>query len=75
MNNAHTANTIRMLCKEKGVSMKAFLKECEIRKGLIYSMETLDNTPSGDILEKIADYFDCSVDYLMGRTDNPEVNK
>ena len=26
-------------------------------------------------LWRLADYFDCSVDYLLGRTDNPEVNK
>lgn len=26
-------------------------------------------------LARIADYLDCSVDYLLGRTDNPEINK
>ena len=26
-------------------------------------------------LALIADYLGCSVDYLLGRTDNPEVNK
>jgi len=26
-------------------------------------------------LAKIADYLDCSVDYLLGRTDVPEVNR
>ena len=26
-------------------------------------------------LERIADYLDCSVDYLLGRTDNPAVNR
>ena len=26
-------------------------------------------------LAKIADYLDCSVDYLLGRTDNPEINR
>ena len=31
--------------------------------------------PKGDILVKIADYFDCSVDYLLGRTDNPNSHK
>lgn len=28
-----------------------------------------------DSLAKIADYLDCSVDYLLGRTDNPEINR
>lgn len=31
--------------------------------------------PAGDNLAKIADYLDCSVDYLLGRTDNPQSHK
>ena len=31
--------------------------------------------PSAEKLEKLADYLDCSVDYLLGRTDNPEINR
>lgn len=31
--------------------------------------------PNGEVLIKIADYLDCSVDYLLGRTDIPEVNR
>lgn len=31
--------------------------------------------PNGEALAKIADYLGCSVDYLLGRTDNPEINK
>lgn len=30
---------------------------------------------SSEFLVAIADYLDCSVDYLLGRTDSPEVNK
>lgn len=29
--------------------------------------------PKGDVLMKIADYFGCSVDYLLGRTENPNI--
>lgn len=29
------------------------------------------NHPSSDKLEKVADYFGISVDYLLGRTENP----
>lgn len=28
-----------------------------------------------DILCKLADYYNCSIDYLVGRTDNRETNK
>jgi transcriptional regulator with XRE-family HTH domain len=30
--------------------------------------------PNGEALIKIADYLNVSVDYLLGRTDNPEIN-
>ncbi len=31
--------------------------------------------PNFDITIKLADYLDCSVDYLLGRTDNPNSHK
>ena len=50
------------------------LSECGIRKSLIYDLEKRDWTPSISVAEQIANYFDCSVDYLLGRTDNPTVS-
>ena len=32
------------------------------------------SVPNGDVLIKIADYFNISVDYLLGRTDNKAIN-
>ncbi len=29
--------------------------------------------PSGDKIEKVADYFNVSTDYLLGRTNNPNI--
>lgn len=31
--------------------------------------------PTGDTLLLVANYFDCSVDYLLGRTNNPQAHK
>lgn len=33
-----------------------------------------DKSIAYDSLAKIADYLDCSMDYLVGRTDVPEIN-
>ena len=41
----------------------------------VYDLEKSGQIPSADKLERIADYLDCSVDYLLGRTDNPAVNR
>ena len=37
--------------------------------------ETGESEPTLNILIALADYFDVSLDYLTGRTDNPEINK
>lgn len=37
--------------------------------------ETGDNDIPTQILIKLADLYDVSVDYLLGRTNNPETNK
>lgn len=34
-----------------------------------------EREPSVTVLVAIADFFDVSIDYLVGRTDNPAVNK
>lgn len=73
MNNAQLAGIIKELCKSRGTSVSKMLSECGIRKSLIYDLEKRDWTPSISVAEQIANYFDCSVDYLLGRTDNPTV--
>ncbi|MDE5771673.1 MAG: hypothetical protein K2I06_08640 [Ruminococcus sp.] len=71
MNNAQIAQNIKDECKTKKVSVSKLLEDCVIRKGFIYDLEKRDYTPSVEIMGKIADYLDVSVDYLLGRTDTP----
>lgn len=75
MQNIHIATTIKLLCKARGISINAFLKECELTKSFIYDLEKRNTSPSADKLTKISNYFDCSVDYLLGRTNNPDSHK
>lgn len=37
--------------------------------------EANDQRPSFDILTSLADFYNVSLDYLVGRTKNPEINK
>ena len=67
MNNAQTCIIIKELCKKQNIAVSKMLAETAIRRSLIYDMEKRDYTPSAEILEKIADYLNCSVDYLLGR--------
>ncbi|RKI37786.1 XRE family transcriptional regulator [bacterium D16-51] len=75
MNNVQFVSTIKLLCKAKGITVSTLLVKCSLRKSLIYDVEKRNAKPSIEIVESIADYLDCSVDYLLGRTDNPEINK
>ena len=67
MNNVDCANRIKHLCKSRNITVVSVLNACKIRKNLIYDMEKRNKTPSAEILEQIADYLGCSVDYLLGR--------
>lgn len=73
MNNVQRATIIKQFCKQKGIAVGSMLLDCNISKSLIYDMERRDRTPSADTFVQIADYLNCSVDYLLGRTDCPEL--
>lgn len=69
-----TKDRIKELCKEKKINMEAMLSFCELGVNAIRQINDTKGMASYS-LAKIADYLDCSVDYLLGRTDNPEINK
>lgn len=63
------ANRIKLQAKSKNVTIKDILSHCEM------NINAISNFSKGKVLScislaKIADYLDCSVDYLLGRTDN-----
>ena len=69
----NVAEKIKILAKSKGISVKKLLEDVGLGFNTMSNMKT--SMPKADNLAKIADYLDCSVDYLLGRTDIPEVNK
>lgn len=75
MVNITIVSRIKSLCSGKHISLSKLLLECNISKSFIYDLEKRDRTPSVEVLLKLSDYFNVSMDYMVGRTDNPEVNK
>lgn len=73
-NSQEIAARIKSRAKQKGVSIGEMLSSCELGINTISKMSKGNDMLSKN-LAKIADYLDCSVDYLLGRTDNPEVNR
>lgn len=73
-NSLHIAEMIKTRSKVQGIAIKDLLIELELGSNTISHMRH-GRSIASDSLARIADYLDCSVDYLLGRTDNPEVNK
>lgn len=73
-NSQNIANRIKQRAKLKGISLKVMLSECSLGINTVSQMSKGNDMLSKN-LARIADYLDCSVDYLLGRTDNPEVNR
>lgn len=74
MNNSQeTANLIKSLANLKGVSISKLLLDCELNKNALYTMQSSGYFPRVEALAKIADYLDVSIDYLLGRTNRPQV--
>lgn len=61
---------LKELRKSKGLLGKDLASLFEVEPATITNWEKGKRFPKDDILIKIADFFDCSLDYLLGRTDN-----
>ena len=72
--NQEMANRIKSRAKIQKIAMKTMLSDLELGLNLISHLAKGQNITAIN-LARIADYLDCSVDYLLGRTDNPDVNK
>ena len=61
---------LRELLKKRELLNKDFAKIMRVEPATITNWEKGNRFPKDDALIKIADYFDCSIDYLLGRTDD-----
>lgn len=58
---------LKKLCDEQGISVNILEERVGLSKNTLYSWKK--NTPKGSNLIKVADYFNVSTDYLLGRTE------
>ena len=66
---------LKELRKKKGISQLRLATDLNTTQNTISRYETGEREPGIDELIMIADYFNVSVDYLIGRTENPKINK
>ncbi len=66
------AKRIKLILKQNKQKTSDMLEQCNLSKNTLSSMNSGGSMPKSENIAKIADYLNCSVDYLLGRTDNPE---
>lgn len=62
------AERIQNLCSTKKITINRMLADCGAGTRLVQNLKS-GSFPSVDKFIKIADYFGCSVDFLLGRSD------
>lgn len=70
-NAQNLGERIKSQAREKNILIRDLLTSCDLSINTISQMTDKKGLSSFS-LAKIADYLECSVDYLLGRTDNPE---
>lgn len=66
---------LRQLRKAKGISQLKLAMDLGMNQNSISRYETGERQADYETLIKFSDYFGVSIDYLLERTDNPEMNK
>lgn len=66
---------LRQLRKKKGYTQIRVQMETGIEQALLSKYENGERIPPTETLVKLADFYHVSVDYLLCRTDKPELNK
>lgn len=62
---------VKNLADKKGISINQLEENLGYSRNTIYNMKK--STPNAERIQQIADYFNVSTDYLLGRTDNPNI--
>ena len=66
---------LKEIRRKRGISQVKLAMELHTTQNTISRYETGDREPGIAELIKIADYFNVSVDYLLGRTEDPTLHK
>lgn len=66
---------LKTIRKQKKISQLKLALDLHMNQNSISRYENGEREADYATLIKFADYFDVSIDYLLERTDNPEVNR
>lgn len=68
-------NNLKQLRTAKGITQIALQMATGIEQSLLSKFENGERTPPTETLMILADFYQVSMDYIMCRTDKPEINR
>lgn len=68
-----TFEKIKELAKKRGKALGQVEEDLGYGRNTLYKIK--NSTPNAERIAEIANYFNVSTDYLLGRTDNPNIAK
>ena len=66
---------LRAIREDKDIKQKDIAKYLNVSQNTYSQYETGIISLTAEVLIKLANYYDVSIDYLLDRTDNPQINK
>ncbi len=66
---------LKVLRKNRGYTQIAVQMKTGIEQALLSKFENGERIPPTETLIRLADFYDVSIDYILCRTDIPQVNK
>lgn len=66
-----TYEKIKELADNRGISLMKLEEDLGYSRNTLYKLKS--QKPNAERISEIADYFNVSTDYLLGRTDNPNI--
>ena len=74
MMNPIFSQRLSELRKENNLTLEALGEIIGLTKSAVGNIEKGRKPASLEVVYKTAEHFDVSIDYLLGRTDNPKIN-
>ena len=68
-------NNLKKLRKEAGLTQISLQMKTGIEQALLSKFENGDRIPPTETLIILADFYNVSMDYIMKRTNNPNINR
>ncbi len=68
-------NNLKLLRKSKGYTQIAVQMKTGIEQALLSKFENGERVPPTETLIRLADFYNVSIDYILCRTDNPNLQK